>query len=460
MENNHARSAATVLPPTVDADPLDSDPNVSSKESAAVLRKVLVGSFVGNFVEWFDYGVYGYLAAFIAVAFFPETSVTGGLILAYGVFAISFIVRPIGSLIWGRYGDKIGRRGALSLSILIMSAATFVIAFIPPYAVIGAAAPILLFCCRIVQGFSASGEYAGASTFIAEYAPTSRRGLYASFVPAGTACGLLFGSLLAYVMTLTLSTDFMNTWGWRIPFLLALPLGYIGRFIRLRLEDTPLYREEMAKHNVTTTPIRDLFRGYTKPMIINFVVSVIEVFGFYLVLSYMPTYLFTEVGVSTADAFLVTTISLTAYLFFNFVMGAFSDRWGRKTILISASVLFAVLSVPIYWLIHHASLVGITGLLIVLVGFVALTAGPLPAFLCELFPTTVRYSGFAFPFNLCNAAFGGTAALIAIWLISVTDNALMPAWVLVVSALVSLIGLLMVGETNRISLREVETSDV
>ena len=199
-----------------------------SADSGQNLKKAARASFIGNFVEWFDYGAYGYLAAVIATVFFPTGDKTTALMSAYAVFALSFLIRPLGGIFWGYIGDKYGRRPALSWSILIMSAATFLIALLPGYASIGIAAPIMLLVLRMFQGFSASGEYAGASAFLAEYAPPEKRGFYTSIVPASTAAGLLLGSLMAAGMYELLSTEAIADWGWRLPFLLAAPLGLVG----------------------------------------------------------------------------------------------------------------------------------------------------------------------------------------------------------------------------------------
>ena len=210
-------------------------------EKHAVLRKVTGSSFLGNFIEWFDYASYSYLATVIALVFFPDDDHTVAVMMTFGVFALSFLVRPIGAIFWGNMGDKKGRKWALSVSILLMSGATFLIGCLPGYAVLGVGAPLLLLLLRMVQSFSAAGEYAGAATFIAEYAPHNHRGFYCSMVPASTATGLLVGSLLATFMFSVWGADsaFVVDWGWRIPFWLALPLGYITHYIRTHLEDSP-----------------------------------------------------------------------------------------------------------------------------------------------------------------------------------------------------------------------------
>ncbi|MDK8874900.1 MFS transporter [Paracoccus sp. SSJ] len=426
---------------------LPQDAAKDAEVSPDVVKKVLGASFVGNFVEWFDYASYGYFATVIAHAFFPEIAPTSALLATFAVFAISFIIRPVGGIIWGAIGDRVGRRTALSWSILIMSGATTVIALLPSYHQIGMLAPVLLLVVRMVQGFSAAGEYAGATSFIAEYSPTHRRGLYTSIVPASTAAGLLAGSLMSAGLFSLLTEAQMQSFGWRIPFLLALPLGFIGLYIRLRLEDTPKFRELEKTHHVEATPVRELFRNHRRQIAIAFGVTCLNAVGFYLILSYMPTYLSTEMGMGKAQAFLATSISLASYIFLIFLMGMLSDRLGRKTALITASVLFIGLTVPLFSMLDGASFATIVLIQIAFGALLTVNDGTLPCFLSEIFPTRVRYSGFAFSFNAANALFGGTAPFVATWLISATGSKLAPAWYLVGAAGLALIAMLMARET-------------
>lgn len=412
-----------------------------------VMRKVLGASFMGNFVEWFDYASYGYFATVIAHVFFPEIAPQAALMATFAVFAISFIIRPVGGIIWGSIGDKIGRRTALSWSILIMAGATTAIALLPSYAQIGIMAPILLLIVRMVQGFSASGEYAGATSFIAEYSPTEKRGFYTSMVPASTAAGLLAGSLLSALLFGILTEEQMQSFGWRLPFLLALPLGAVGLYIRLRLEDTPKFRELEQTHHVEATPIRELFTDYRRQIVIAFGVTCLNAVGFYLILSYMPTYLITEMGMGETESFAATSITLFAYIFLIFLMGKLSDRFGRKTALITASLLFIVLTVPLFTLLEDATFLTVVLVQVIFGALLTVNDGTLPCFLSEIFPTKVRYSGFAFSFNSANALFGGTAPFVATWLISVTGSHLAPAWYLVAAAAVALIAMLASRET-------------
>ena len=411
-------------------------------------RRVLWGSFFGNFVEWFDYAVYGYLAATISQAFFPETDRQTALLATFAVFAISFFIRPLGGFVWGHIGDRLGRRTALSLSILIMSGATFCIALIPSYAVIGVGAPILLLAVRVVQGFSAAGEYAGASAFLVEYAPANRRGLYAAVVPASTAAGLLLGSLLAALLSIVLTPGQMTEWGWRLPFLLAAPMGLIGRYIRTKLEDTPAFRAIEDQAETTHAPVKDMFSKHWRALLLAVGAVLLNAVGFYVILSYMPTYLSTELGFGATESFIATTIALVTYIGFIFLTGLASDRFGRKRVLMTASVAFILFTVPAFMLLDTGSFAMVLLVQIALGAMLTLNDGTLPSFLAELFPTRIRYSGFAVSFNLSNAVFGGTAPFMATLLIGMMHTKLAPAWYLVAAAAVSLVAVMCAKETS------------
>lgn len=423
------------------------------------VRRVAVSSFLGNFIEWFDYGSYSYFATIIAAVFFASEDPTVALISTFAVFAVSFVMRPIGALFWGSMGDKKGRKWALSVSIFLMSGATFLIGCLPTYAMIGIGAPLLLLVLRMVQGFSAAGEYAGAATFLAEYAPQEKRGLYCSIVPASTSVGLLVGSTLATLMTIFLPSDAVLMWGWRIPFLLAGPLGLVAHYIRTRLEDSPTYQamqaDFAAKDSGVQHPVRDLCRNHLRALIVSFGACMLNAVGFYAVLTYLPTYLETAVGMPAESAQMATTISLVVYVAFVFLSGKISDRFGRKRMLITACVLFIVLTVPAFMLLNTADFFIVLAVELVMCFVLTINDGTLSSYLTETFPTDVRYTGFALSFNLANAIFGGTAAMISTALIAGTGSNLAPAWYMVAVSVVALVAMVLSHENSHKKLDEI-----
>lgn len=433
----------------------------TSDEQRATVRKAAFASGLGNFIEWFDYASYSYFATVIAAVFFPTNDPRTGLLQTFAVFAISFILRPFGAILWGAWGDVRGRRWALSVSILLMSGATFAIGLLPGYSQIGIWAPIGLLVFRMVQGFSASGEYAGAATFLAEYAPAEKRGMYVSLVPASTALGLLLGSLSATLLHAVLSTEALNAWGWRLPFLLAGPLGLVARYIRVHLQDSPVYEELMANLHAKNKsedqghPIKQVWNNHRKELFISFGVCTLNAVAFYLVLTYLPTYLSTELGVGEDASILASSITLTVYVALIFLSGHISDMFGRKKMLLGACLGFVVFTVPAFMVLSNANFVGILLVEIFLCALLTLNDGTLASYLTETFPTEVRYTGFALSFNMANAIFGGTAMFVGTWLIDLTGSPLAPAWYLVVVAIGAFIAMLLSHENSSKELSDV-----
>lgn len=433
--------------------------SATQAERQVTVTKVAISSFLGNFIEWFDYASYSYLATIIATVFFASGD-TSGLIMTFAVFAISFVARPIGAFVWGSLGDKKGRKWTLSVSIFLMSGATFCIGLLPTFAMVGFVAPLLLLVCRIVQGFSASGEYAGAATFLAEYAPKEKRGIYCSLVPASTSVGLLVGSGLVALMYFMLPEDVILTWGWRVPFLLAGPLGFIAHYIRTKLEDSPIYQAMQdamtAQPGETLHPIRDLFTKHLKKLVISFGACMLNAVGFYAVLTYLPTYLTDAVGMEAGPATMATNISLVAYVLFIFASGWLSDRFGRKKMLIIACLAFIVLTVPAFMLLNTADFLVVLVVELVLCLILTINDGTLSSYLTETFPTEVRYTGFALSFNLANAIFGGTASLICTVLIEASGSTLAPAIYLIVISCIAFVAMILSHEHSTKDLSEVE----
>lgn len=416
------------------------------------LHRVVAASAMGNAIEWFDYGVYGYLATSVGSAFFPGADATTRLLSTFGVLAVSFVIRPFGGMVFGPLGDKIGRQRVLVLTITLMSLSTAAIGCLPTHATVGAFAPLLLIVCRLVQGFSTGGEYGGAATYMAEYAPDRKRGFYGSFLEFGTLIGLIAGGVLATAMSAAVSTATLNAWAWRVPFLCALPLGAIGLYLRARLEDSPVF-DELARHGETSkVPFRETMRHWRHILLLIGFVLLLNVAD-YIVLTYMPTYLNTVLKLSKVISDLLPVIMMVCMLAVIAPIGALTDRIGRKPALLTACIGYIVLSVPMVALMGMKNLaataigLGVLGLLLVIM--LACIASTLPA----LFPTQVRYGAFAIGYNVSTSAFGGTAPLAVTALISVTHTDLMPGIYLSAAGLIALVPILMMPETAGQSLR-------
>ncbi|MEG0792038.1 MAG: MFS transporter [Gordonibacter sp.] len=401
--------------------------------------KVAASSFLGNFIEWFDYATYAYFAITIGIVFFPESEVDSTM-LAFAVFAISFIFRPLGAAFWGSMGDKKGRKWSLSLSIFMMTGAAFLIGCLPSYQTIGLLSPILLLCLRSVQGFSAAGEYSGAAVFLAEYSPAKHRGKYCALVPASTAAGLLAGSTAALLIKLLLPEADVIAWGWRIPFLLAGPLGLVAHYIRTRLEDSPTFEEaasETTRLKEAPNPARLVFKKYRKRLLASIAATMVNSVGFYLVLTYLPTYLTSYAGMEAAPAQLATDIALVAYIIILMGAGKVSDIIGRKKMLIGACVAFIVLSIPAFMMLSTASLPIVIAGELILCATLSVNDSNIACYQAEMFPTEVRYTGAALGSNIAYVIFGGTASFVATALIDLTGNGMAPAYYLMAICLIA-----------------------
>lgn len=402
------------------------------------VRKAITGASIGNAVEWFDFAIYGFLATFIAANFFPAGNETAALLNTFAIFAAAFFMRPLGGFIFGPLGDKLGRQRVLALVILLMSGATVLIGVLPTYASIGVAAPLLLLLLRCLQGFSAGGEYGGGAVYLAEFASERRRGLTITFMVWSGVLGFLLGSITVTLLQALLPTAAMESYGWRIPFLIAGPLGLVGLYIRLRLDDTPHFAELSKTDRVADSPLREAFTTSWRPILQVIGLFIVFNVGYYVVFTFLPTYFIKTLEFSKTDAFLSITLASLVALILILPLAALSDRIGRRPMLIAGSVAFAVFGYPMFLLLNSGSLVGAIaahcGLAVIesIYASTAVSAG------VELFATTVRYSGFSIGYNICVAGFGGTTPYVVTWLTAETGNNLAPAWYLIVAAVVSL----------------------
>ncbi len=422
-----------------------------------VLKRAIGASAIGNATEWFDYGIYAYGVTYISAALFPGDTEEATL-FALATFAISFLVRPLGGLFWGPLGDRLGRKAVLAVTILLMSGATLLVGLIPSYDSIGFWAPAILIVLRMIQGFSTGGEYGGAATFMAEYAPDRKRGFYGSFLEFGTLAGFSLGALLMLGFSLALGDETMHAWGWRLPFLLAAPMGLIGLYLRARMEDTPVFRELEARGKTeeeVTTAFRDLLVGYWKPLLLlSGLVVALNVVN-YTLLSYMPTYLEQSIGLSADWSLVVPIIGMLAMMVFLPFAGRLSDRVGRKPMWWTSLIGLFVMVVPMYLLMSTSvvgAIIGFAVLGLLYVPQLATISATFPA----MFPTHVRYAGFAIAYNVSTSLFGGTAPVVNDRLIAIFDNSLMPAYGMMVACAVGALAMLFLVETRGCSLRGTE----
>jgi MFS transporter, MHS family, proline/betaine transporter len=418
------------------------------------LRRAIVGASVGNLVEWFDFAVYGYLAATLGAIFFPSEDPTVSLLSSFAVFGVAFFARPLGGFFFGPLGDRIGRQSTLATVVILMSLATFAIGFLPGYDAIGIWAPILLVFFRLLQGFSTGGEFGGASAFLAEYSPDARRGYLVSWIEFSAVGGFFLGSAIVLLLSAVIGEDAVGSWGWRVPFLFAGPLGLIGLYIRLRLDDTPEFRALEQAGEVSTSPFRETLTQNWKPILQVVGLVIIQNAGFYIVLTYMPTYFSEELGFSSTASALSSVVTLLVAMALIPPLGTLSDRVGRKPLLAASCVGFALLSYPLFLLMNQGSLVAAGAAHVALGILLAIFLSTTIAALTELFPTRVRYGGFSIGYNVSVAIFGGAAPFFATWLISVTGNPLSPAFYLIAAAVATFLTLLTLRETARTPLRK------
>ncbi|MET8643440.1 MFS transporter [Streptomyces sp. NPDC004675] len=404
----------------------------------ALVRRAVKAAALGNAMEWFDFGVYSYIAVTLGKVFFPSGSPTAQLLSTFGAFAAAFLVRPLGGTVFGPLGDRVGRQKVLALTMIMMAAGTFAIGLIPSYATISVGAPVLLLAARLVQGFSTGGEYAGASTFIAEYAPDKRRGFFGSWLEFGTLAGYIGGAGLVTLLTALLSSDDLVSWGWRIPFLIAGPMGIIGLYLRMRLEETPAFAAEVEKAEAARprVPLREMITGQWKALLLCMGLVLVFNVTDYMLLSYMPSYLTSELKYDETHGLLVVLGVMALMMVVQPFAGALTDRIGRRPLIAAGCAGFLFLSVPAVLLIRQGGLLavalGMGALGLLLVCFTAAMPAALPA----LFPTRVRYGSLSIGFNVSVSLFGGTTPLVVTALIGATGNMMMPAYYMMAAAVI------------------------
>lgn len=424
--------------------------------NVSIMRRAITAAAIGNTVEWFDFGTYGFLATTLGMVFFPSVNQTVSLLSAFGAFGVAFLMRPLGAFVLGPLGDRLGRKRILATTILLMSGATFVIGLLPGFSSIGVFAPVLLVLCRMLQGFSAGGEYGGAATFVTEQAPTKRRGFITSWLEFSSLVGFALGASIATGLSASLSDAAMVSWGWRVPFLLAGPLGLIGLYLRLRIEETPKFTELTAIKQVARAPLRESLANNKRDILRVLAIGPMANSGQYMLFTYMPNYLSSDksLKLSATTSLLVVLAAILFMLIVITRIGALSDRIGRRPVMIASGAGLVLLTYPIFLLISVGSWLPILIGLLLLASLVVMNQAALPSTLTAFFPTRTRYSGLAVGYNIGVAVFGGTTPFIATFLVSATGNSLAPAFYLMTTATMAIIALSMSKESAGVPLRQ------
>jgi len=416
-------------------------------------RRAVVAATFGNVLEWYDFSVYAFFAVTIGRLFFPSDDPTASLLATFAVFGVGFVVRPLGGIVIGWMGDRYGRRPALVLTIMLMAGGTVMIGLLPTYAAIGAAAPLLLVVARLIQGFSAGGEWGGSTAFMVEWAPEGKRGWYGSFQQMSVAAGLLLGSGMGALLTTILTEEQVFDWGWRIPFLLGGLLGVVGQYMRRNVEETPAYREATAETAAGAPAAAAAERtpsGFSLGLR-AFGFTVLWTVSYYIFLNYMPTFTRNQVGLSPSESLWANTFSVLILVVLIPITGWLSDRVGRKPLLLASCAFFALLTWPLMSLmLGSGGAFGTVILVQLLFGIaIALFSGPGPAAIAEIFPTRGRSTWMSASYALAVAIFGGFAPYIATWLIANTGNPMSPALYVIAAAVVSFLTILALPETAR-----------
>lgn len=425
----------------------------ASQVSNADVRRATIAGAIGSFVEWYDYGIYGLLATYVAINIMGGGQ-AGSLLLTNIGFLVSFIIRPFGSVFCGYLGDKIGRKTLLAALLILIAFATTCIGLIPSAEVIGTAGPVLIFLCRILQGFSAGGEVAGAMSFVGEYARDEDRNYSMSWIAVGSFLALMFGSGFSALLITVLGDDTMTSWGWRVPFLFAAFLGYIGFYIRRRMEETPHFAALKEKKAVKRNPLTAVFssKRHLLAVLLTIFLPAVNGPGYYLLFAYMPTYLKTQLGdghnFSMQQALMVNVCGLIAMVIMIPLMARLSDRIGRKPVLIISAGAMALVSYPMFKFITTGQMsLAIVGAVVMAMSFAG-HAATVHTVLFELFPTSIRYSAYSIGFSLSTIIFGGSAPLVMTQIIQATHDSMVPAYAAVITSIITLVAICFLQETK------------
>ena len=415
--------------------PPDPESTDQSTRSTGMQKRVLAGGSIGQFIEFYDFTLYGLSAVTLSQLFFPGENALAGLLATFATFGVAFLVRPLGGLFFGAVGDRIGRRKVLFVTLMLIGLATTLIGLLPTYETIGVFAPILLVLCRLIQGFSAGGESVGAPAFVFEHAPLERRGFWINVTLAATALPSVIGGTLILVLSSTMTPEAFDSYGWRIPFLLALPLAFFGLWIRSKTEESEAFKQVLRKHeHKEYSPIREAFRENRVRMLQVICVMALTAMGFYFLSGYFVSYVQVTGELSREASLAANAVAMALYAVLLPIGGMIGDRVGRKPMLITGAVALAVLSIPCFMLVTSGSLgLAILGQLMFVIPM-CVYGGGCYTFFVEIFTTETRFTSAAISYNVAYAAFGGTAPFIGTMLVSSTGKDSAPGFYMAAAA--------------------------
>lgn len=414
----------------------------------AMRRRVVVASTLGNAFEWFDYAIFGMFAPIISKLFFPASNEVNSMLLTFATFAVAFAMRPLSGVLFGLYADRLGRKRALTLMIIMMAIGTGLIGALPTYAAIGIAAPLLMVLARLIQGISVGGEFSNATAMLVEYSPENRGGYYGSFQMVSQALGFTVGALLAYLATTYVSAAALESWGWRIPFLLGILIGPFGYWLRSNIDETPEFQRFLeSKQKPANTPLAELFKTHLRELVVGFCIVVVGTVSYYVMLLYIPIYAVRQLGIPMSGAQLSSVLSTALIVVFCPLAGSLSDRIGRRAVTLPATILYAIVVwVAVHYLLAEPSLGRLIIAQLATSLVMAFVWGPTPALLMELFPVGIRSTGVGLIYNVGVALFGGLAPFAITWMIASTGDKMSPVYYVVISAAVGTVGLLLLRE--------------
>src|SRR5208337_1796683 len=410
--------------------------------------KTIAATIIGNVIEWYDFAIYGNFAASIGRDFFPRENGIAQLLAVFGVFAIGYLVRPIGGVVIGYIGDYFSRGAALNISVMAMAVPTFLIGLLPGYETLGLLAPVALILLRMVQGLSVGGEYISSMVFTVEHAPEGHRGLMGAVACCGITLGFLMGSGLAITITAMMTTETVNTWGWRVPFLLGIGVGILGIVLRRSLSDlAPM--ERSGRSSIIKT-----LRDHWQLVVRAAQLSVFDAVMYLLMFVYMTSWLQTADGISPAHSLEINTTSMVILIPARLASGWLSDRFGRKPVLMLSTGLAVIVALPLFWVMYHPSpvmvMLGQMSFSVIL----GLFSGTQSTMMIESTPSWIRCTAVGLGHNACLGVVGGMNPLVAAWLVGRTEDELAPAYLIMVAAAVSFFGAWRMKETFRMPLPE------